>query len=509
MPIRMSGLTSGLDTEAIIEELMSAQKTKLTKIENKQTKLTWTQEKWKELNTKLYSLYTDKLSPLRLQSAYQTKKVNTSNESKVKASGNANAVNGTHTLQIKQLASTQYVTGGKLTVDNQGKEVGYSTLLRELGYSVGDTITITNGKDEAGNPETYTFSVDSDTTIEDFVKFARESGLNASFDTSQKRLFISAKESGKDNAFSIAMTSQNGLADLSALGLGDAAKTVDASDAIFRYNGVEYEDTTNNVTINGLTFELTGTTSGYDSANEADRESISVTVSTDVDAVYNKVKEFLTSYNEILKEMNELYYASSSRGYDPLTDEQKEAMSDEEVEKWEKKIKDSLLRSDSTLGELISGMKNALAGNVEVNGQKYSLAGFGIMTSTDYTEKGLLHIYGDKEDAVYADKDDKLKAALANDPEGTSKALAEIFGNLYSEMTKKMATSSLSSALTFYNDKQLSKLETQYKKEYTTMEERLKTIEDRYYDQFTAMEKAMANMNSQQSALSGLLGTGS
>ena len=75
-------------------------------------------------------------------------------------------------------------------------------------------------------------------------------------------------------------------------------------------------------------------------------------------------------------------------------------------------------------------------------------------------------------------------------------------------MTKRMSVTSLSSALTFYNDKQLSKLEKQYKEEYDTMEDRLQKIEDRYYDQFTAMESAMANLNSQQSAMAGLFGTG-
>ena len=44
-----------------------------------------------------------------------------------------------------------------------------------------------------------------------------------------------------------------------------------------------------------------------------------------------------------------LYNADSAKGYEPLTDDEKDAMSDSEVEKWEKKIKDSLLRKDSTI----------------------------------------------------------------------------------------------------------------------------------------------------------------
>ena len=260
------------------------------------------------------------------------------------------------------------------------------------------------------------------------------------------------------------------------------------------------------MTVNGLTLQLSGTTANY---GEDNAETITLTVDTDVEAAYNAVKDFITSYNEILKEMNDLYYAKSARGYDPLTDEQKDAMSDSEVEKWEDKIKGALLRNDGTLGGLLSGMKSALGGSVEVNGQKYSLSSFGISTSTDYTEKGLLHIYGDTSDATYASKDDKLKAALINDPETTVKALTGIFDSLYSEMTKRMAATSMSSALTFYNDKQFTKLEDQYKKEYSKMETKLTDIEDRYYKQFTAMETAMAKLNQQQSALAGMLGSGS
>jgi len=73
------------------------------------------------------------------------------------------------------------------------------------------------------------------------------------------------------------------------------------------------------------------------------------------------VKNFVTKYNEILDELNTKYNAKSSRGYDPLTDEQKEAMSDDEIEKWETKIKDSLLRRDSTLNSIISTMTKFLA----------------------------------------------------------------------------------------------------------------------------------------------------
>jgi len=185
MPIRMSGLNSGLDTEAIIGELMSAHKMKLTKIENKQTTLEWTKEKWQSLNTKLYDLYTNKLSKLRLQSTYQSKRVTSSNESKVKATGSSKAVNGTHSIQVKQLASAQHTTGSQLAA---GTTAG--TELTDLGYAIGDEITITTG-----DGVTHSFTVEGDSTIASFSKFADEAGINANFDAGQRRLYLSSKES--------------------------------------------------------------------------------------------------------------------------------------------------------------------------------------------------------------------------------------------------------------------------------------------------------------------------
>ena len=144
---------------------------------------------------------------------------------------------------------------------------------------------------------------------------------------------------------------------------------------------------------------------------------------------------------------------------------------------------------------------------MEVNGKKYSLASFGI-TSKNYKEKGVLHIDGDSEDTVSAASEDKLKKALTEHPEETMEALQEIMSGLYSKMTDAMKGTSLSSALTFYNDKEYTKLEGEYKKQYDTLEKKINKIEDKYYKQFAAMEKAMSKLNSQTNYLANLFGNG-
>ncbi len=646
MPIRMTGLISNLDTEGIIKELMGAQNLKKTKVENKITKLEWKQEKWKDLNTKIYKLYTDSLADMKTEGTYLTKKASSSNESKLKVSAGSNAAEGTHSVTVGKLASAQYLTGGviKPPAGSSLTEINRATKLADLGFDTSGSSVI---KIQAGASEVATeLVVDEDTTIADFIEKCKNAGINASFDDTYDRIFLSAKASGVDNAFRITTgvssagderealkdvfdfdnlsssqktkvntlldelrtASLNGDADalteaeealsdylttlqtdkikketeeayraslakeedfsqetlntkisealaaaetqmaekatalgtaignyenaienesltaandggLKNLGLADVDFTVDengeisysgldassgaslvkASDGWITYNGAKFEASSNSYTINGLNFTANAVT--------AEGEAISVTVNKDVDAVYDKVKNFIKQYNELLDEMNKLYNADSAKGYDILTDEEREAMTEDQIEKWENKIKDSLLRRDDTLNSLLNTMKTTLAKSVNVNGKSYALSSFGIVTS-DYTEKGKLHLLGDSEDTYGKDYEDKLKAALSEDADTVMQVLSGITKDLYDNMNEKMKSSSVSSALTFYNDKQLDKTMKSYKDELSTLEDRLKEIEDRYYAQFSRMEVAMSKLNSQQSSLGSFMGGG-
>lgn len=505
MPLRLSGINSGMDTDSMIKKIMEAQRGRLNKIEGKKTKLEWKQEKWKELNSKLYSLYTNKVSALRFSSAYTTKKVASSNESIVKVTGDPSAADGSHKIQVKQVATTQSLTGSKVTdIEDLNKD----SVLTDIGFELGEEITFKVGGKE------HTLEVNGDTTVGDFLSAAKKAGINANFDTNQKRFYLSSKESGEENAFTISeskneVSMTSGLEKLGLVGAG--VTKIDAKNAVFRVDGTEYVTASNTNNINGLNITISGTTADYD-LGEAGK-SVSITANTDVESVYNNFKSFIKEYNSILKEMNELYYAGSSKGYSPLTADQKKEMSEKDVENWEKKIKDSILRRDEKLGNVLNAMRDAFQHSVTVGansdgegGTKYSLASFGIMTSSDYKEKGQLHIFGDKEDGVYSGREDKLKKALTENPSETAEALQGIMTKLYDKMSESMRGTSLSSAMTFYNDKEMAKLAVNYKKEYTTMEDKLNAIEDKYYKQFAAMEKAMATMNSQSSKLASMLG---
>ena len=282
----------------------------------------------------------------------------------------------------------------------------------------------------------------------------------------------------------------------SASGVGMVV--VAAADSVVQVNGATLTSSKTSLNVNGLSLDLMDVTDG----------EVSITVSDDTDAVYDSIKEFVTQYNSILKEMNTLYNAESARNYDVLTDDQKDAMSDEEVEKWNTKIKDSLLRRDSTLDGLITTMRSITGKSITAsNGKKYSLANLGITTGTAYKEYGQLHIKGDEDDSVYSDSTNTLQDLLKEDPDVVAEVMAGLTNNLYDALNEKMKSTTMSSALTFYNDKEMTKQMTQYKKDIKSWETKLQTMEDHYYKQFSAMEKALAILNSQQSSLSSYLGS--
>lgn len=703
MAIRMTGLTSGLDTESIVAALMEAQKSKKTKVENKKTKLEWTQNIWSGLNKKLYSFYTDYAGKMRFQSSYQTKKAASSDTSVLTATAKSNAANGSYSVKVSQLAAAQYVTSAKLgtykTTDENGKQtdtaVTSKTKLADLGFDTSGSSAI----EIASGDTKVNLYVDKDTTVADFVQKLKDAGLNASFDEKQSRFFISAKSSGVDSKFTITQTSlaadqtaakdallqtmdysslsstdqstvkqvlsdlqnaqttdaktkaykslqdiadaaaktkvtdyytkqltdkytaeyittetttdadgnqttvekltdaglqalkdagmdndtyadsdrlavvkdkligqkvkedlasdgyqkqiedalENGSvdadikskadrdsdiivavddfadkissgagaassSDLTKLGMdnidGSAVKenasgsgmaVIAAADSVVQVNGATLTSSNTTLDVNGLTLDL---------VSASDKE-VKITVSNDNSAVYDSIKDFVEQYNSILSEMNKYYYASSAKGYDPLTDDQKKEMSDDEVEKWETKIKDSLLRRDSTLEGIMQTMRTTMTGTTVTasNGKTYSLANLGIATGKDYKEYGLLHIKGDEDDEDYADSTNTLENLINEDPDVVQEVMSKIVTDLYGNLNKKMAATTMSSALTFYNDKEMTKQVTQYEKDIKSWETKLSDMEDRYYKQFTAMEKSLASLQSQQSSLASYLGS--
>lgn len=699
MPIRLSGMVSGMDTESLVTALVSGYQLKKDNLVKAQTKLSWKQEKWKTMNTSIYSFYSGKLSAARFSKAYSLKKSTVSNSSVATVTASSSAVAGDQTLKVKELASSGYLTGGEVTnkSDSTSKITGSSKLSAITNKTSGQGSVTLSVDGKSTNIE-----LTDDMTVNQFIVKLKDAGVQASFDEANQRFFISSKTSGKDGDFSLVANDTTGRESLYELGLytddktstaeytkwagyynaadgtytsalddiinsayesnkisfdtvaqeklaayskasatvdsfntkymsdtgvtaednakaqlaaliskgkgGDdnsdfdeskltdkekenyktlksdidnystakqsmedlkdyvnievkdgkttvsalketdsaagvaniAAETADRNakikadlttqyqnkakssydminathefskgasrkvgqDSEIELNGATFTSNSNNYSINGITIQVT--------AKTKDDEQVTITTDTDVDAIYKSIKDMFTEYNKLIKSMDEAYNADSSKGYEPLTDDEKSAMTDDEVEKWETKIKDSLLRKDDTLSSIINTMKNDMASSITINGKSYALSSFGIATqgyfASGENEKGVYHIDGDSDDSVTSGNDDKLRAAIAGDPETVVSFFSQLFSKVYTDLGNKMATSSVSSAYTVYNDKQMNKQYSEYTTKISDAESKITTWEDYYYSKFSAMESALSKLNSQTSSMSGLFG---
>lgn len=549
MAIRVSGLISGLDTDSIVQELVSAYSTKKEKYEKAQTKQEWKMDAWKTMNSKIYGFYTSSLSNMRMSTAYSLKTSSVSNSSIATVKASSSAVNGTQKMKVNKLASSAYMTGGVVKLsddknDTGNKKVTGSTALSDMGIETGSKIAVNDTEIE----------ITDGMTVNQLISKFKDAGINASFDETNQRFFVNAKTSGAEGEFTLMANNEEGFDALQKLGLfaayttekdtdgkqtvetaemtkyrkllasgtdeqkklakkiieevengkvsSDAAR-ISGQDAEIVLNGATFTSSTGTFSINGLSITAMQVT--------AAGEEVSITTSNDTQGMYNKIKEFLGKYNELIKDMDTAYNAAAAKDYEPLTDDEKKDMSDNEIEKWETKIKDSLLRRDSTLGNTSSSLKSLMNTSFEINGKTYSLSSFGINTasyfSADTNEKGCLHIDGDADDATTSGNEDKLMAAINEDPEVVAEFFQKLSTSVYNDLTKRMASSSVSSIYTIYNDKQMSSEYSDYKDKVSKWQEKLEYYEEFYYKKFSAMEKALSKLQSSTSSLSNLLGS--
>jgi flagellar hook-associated protein 2 len=561
-------MNSGLDTESLVTELVSAYRAKGDKYVKAQTKLTWKQDAWKTMSAKISS-FRSSLDSVRYVSSYNMKTTSVSNSTKASVTASNSAVIGTQTLEVNALAKSGYLTGGKLKTTDDTAATSSSTM-QSLGMTAGTSGEISlNGKQ---------ITISSDTTISDVISKLKDAGVNASFDATNQRIFVSSTASGKDNDFTLTGLDTNGAKALTALGLNvkpadntdyekyadmsddeladvlatygdndedtdsvianfakqyqqadddvtksalvdsfkgfiqtqndpevtynDDAVRIYGQDASIKLNGAVFTSTTNAFSINGLTINALALTDPG--------ETLSLTTSTDAQGIYDKIKDFLSDYNTLINSMTSAYNAESSSDYEPLTDDEKESMSDTEIEKWEEKGKSGILRRDDTLSSLMSVMTTAMAKSYTIDGKTYALSTFGIKTLgiTAYTTntQNAYHIDGDEDDDNTSSNSDKLLAAINSDPDGVAQFFQKLTSSLYDSLTSKMSSTSLRSYGSFYNDKEMATEYSTYTKTISNWETKVSDLEETYYKKFAAMESALATLQSSSSALSGLLG---
>ena len=492
MGIQFTGLASGLDTQSIIADLMRVERMKVDDIQKDKTRVDWKKDAWDEMNSKLFSFYKEELFEFKTSGTYDQKTVSSSNESVVSIGKSPGAVSGSHEIVVTNMARGSYLTGDELQNDIDLNPIDLTTTADKLANFGGATeinIHIMTSVGEVADVSNE-ITISNTDTLEEIITKVNDLGadLTINYDSNFNRIFMSSTETGEDVQLAFGQA-DGAIADelLASLGFGTTKVGAVGEDAEFTYNGTALSSSTNEVTVNNLSLTI-----------KADSGSSSISVNSNADAIYDSVKSFITKYNEISVEINLKLGAESARGYDPLTSDEKAAMTDDEIELWEGKIKTSLLRNDNVLTNLNSTMRSILSisNGVDTSAFTYkSLSSLGIVTGA-YTEKGMLHIEGDEDDSAYSLKTNRLKEAIDNDPDSVMELLSALGQELYETMADRMGSNTISSALTFYNDKMMDNQMSDYDSDMARLEERLAAVEQRYYKQFTAMEQAIQQSNS-------------
>jgi flagellar hook-associated protein 2 len=216
----------------------------------------------------------------------------------------------------------------------------------------------------------------------------------------------------------------------------------------------------------------------------------------------------LDKYNEVIAKLNTETKEAKYRDYTPLLDEQKEAMSDKQIELWEEKAKSGLLRSDSILTSALTEMRRSLSSPVTgVTDTKFdTLSEIGITTGS-YLEDGKLYINETKLKEAITQNGSKVMELFTKSSDSTVSTTkfneSGLGQRLYDQIVSSMGkiTDKAGSVASLTDNSILGKSIDRMDDEIDRWQDRLSQIEDRYWRQFTAMEQAMNKANSQSSWL--------
>lgn len=479
---------------------------------------------YKELKTAAYRKSYN-LADNEIVSDEQLEKFNYSNEQAAKDKNAASIKEA-----LKGVAGYTFNFDGTYVTaaDSNGNSVDFSMTSVEGGtlgltkasasnkISSGSTLSDLGFKPEADgtyklNINGTEISLDKKSTISSMMSAVNKSaaGVTMTYSSLTNSFTLESKELGGAGKVEVGDTSLG-----RSLGLVDDNGTVGASEgqnAIFEINGQEVYLNDNTYTLDGNTFTFND--------NMTIGETYTVNIAKDSTTVKDALKKFVESYNKLIDDVYGYIGKSPAKDddgntYEPLTNAEKEEMSEDEITKWEEKAKQGVLYNDSTVSTIMSQMRSALYTNVTLDdGSKFGIYNLGIKTSSEWSEHGKLQIdenafdkaFENNEDAIiklFTDSDTGMMKKLNSVIDGAvkSRGAANTRGTLVRKAGK--ADSSVTTDSTIY-------------KEMVKMQDRLKELQDRYntkeeywWKVFTNMETAMADLNSQTSYISSYLGTG-
>ncbi|WP_196008104.1 flagellar filament capping protein FliD [Clostridium tyrobutyricum] len=602
--LRITGLNTGLDVDAMVKKMLTADQTKVDNAKKQQQLIQWRQEAYqsiikdvKDLQSAYFDV-TNSSNYLLSSNSYNNMTATSSDATIASAKASATSVAGTYKIKVDQLAQAATISGNQYLVSDVSKWNGGSitfngsqitlsktstsasdlvsdinkqisessdlngkvtaslvtyadkdyinftstsentismsdigetstffnsnTKLSELGINAGTTYSLSL------NGSSFDFKATDSSTIQDLadaIKNGTDGKVTARLNELTGQFSIQTSDTGSGSKLSI--TDSDDI--LSKLGI-DASKTatgVDAKVSIKEPGSSEYIDTTqnsNNFTVNGVTYSLTDVT--------AENESISISVTKDTSKVHDLITNFIDKYNNLIGEIQDKLSEKKDYDYSPLTDSQKNSMSDTDITNWETKAKQGILRNDDNLEQLLNDLTSAFSSPVvDSNNKNVSTLYFGsigsnsigIDTSSDVTQGGKLSIVDDAKftDALtnHADEIMKLFTTTSDSKNSTDKfnqsGIFQRISNIITSNVGVIGSTYNSGTLTKYANLQddysisggggtgtLPDQIYQQQLLISTLTDRMNDDQTKYYNQFTQLETAMEQLNAQQSTLS-------
>lgn len=393
-----------------------------------------------------------------------------------------------------------------------------ATKLSQLNSSASGSLTLKLNYN--GTQISPDISIDANQTIGDLItkiNTATSGNITAKIDDLTGQFVLQTKSTGSTSTIDISGSSPELL---SALGIAttngqgqDAKVSLTTPDG----NVTTMTQTKNVFTINNITY------------NVSSKGTTDLTVSTNVDKVFNKIKGFIDKYNAIVEKVGTKINEKKSYDYKPLTDSQRSTMKDADIQAWESKAKEGILKNDDNLQNMLYEMRNVFFKGVEGVGITFGSKTLGLDTSNDPSDGGKIEFVDGGEqvlkDAIRDRGQDvmKLFTQSSNADNSTDKYNQQgILQRLNDIVVKNVgiAGTSLNSAiLTKYANYQddFSRTGTSgtntlpdqiYQKDQLikNLASALNDKQEKYYQMFSRLETAMNQLNSQSAWLSQQLG---
>ncbi|MFD2615561.1 flagellar filament capping protein FliD [Paenibacillus gansuensis] len=489
--MRITGMSSGLDIDTIVKQLMKGHQMPIDRLSQKKQVMEWQRDDYRQLNSKIVDFRNNKLFNYSLSSSLSATKTTLSGDTNAfTAKSLTNAVEGSLTVKVNDLAKAASVTSTAGIAPNASTQVTLATLIADgkLADFSDSTITI-NGS---------AIAVDKNTdTISSLIsKINKDTGAkaNAFFDQTTGKLSITSKETGNING-----TGNIALAGDLLTGAFNMNTFSAGADAQVEINGVATTRSSNTFTVNGVEITLKAKTVG---------DPTVITVSKDTDKFVDTIKSFIKDYNELIDTMNNKIKEERYKDYLPLTADQKSEMKENEIKLWEEKAKSGLLRNESLVQKGITDLRTDVTKPVKIGADDVTLGELGLVTGK-YYEGGKLTLKDEAKLRQMIETDpDKVMSfftgkGATHDETGLFERMKDNLQETLNAFASKVGTSAYSSSTTQpYNTE--SMMGREIKKLLTQISEKsskLTTLENNYYKKFNAMEQAMNKYQAQSASL--------